>query len=145
MFYREFFEIIKNTFVKGNSFWMLTTGRYHYLVLWGSSFWVIAFHGPSHAMEGFIFRLFIKAPRNSLKFQEIFALLSMWYCYLHNFFPWSFHIILVVEELVVEVISFDVHRSTLITFLFLLNQEELCWLKIGDFLIVQLVLVMQRS
>ena len=63
----------------------------------------------------------------------------MWYCYLYNFFPCSFHITLVVEELVVEVISFDVRWSSLIIFLFLLNHEELCWLEIGDFLIEMLL------
>ena len=78
-------------------------------------------------------------------FIEICALLSIWYCYLHNFFPCSFHIILVVDELTVEVNSFDVCRSSLIMFLFLLNHEELYWLEIRGFhieiLFVQLILV----
>ena len=110
---------------------------------------MIAFLGPSHAMKEFIFKLFIKALRNSLKFLEICALLSIWYCYLHNFFPCSFHIILIVEELMVEVNSSDVRRSSLIIFLFLFNHEELYWLEIRDFhieiLFVQLILVMHRS
>ena len=127
---------------------MIAGRRYHYSALWGFSFWVIAFLGPSHAMKEFICKLFIKALRNSLKFLEIRALLSIWYCYLHNFFPCSFHIILIVEKLMVEVNSFDVRRSYLIIFLFLLNHEELCWLEIWDFhieiLFVQLILVIHR-
>ena len=154
VFYSEFFEIIKKTIVKHLQ---KISGKYprdcwskiSYSVLWGFSFWVIAFLGPSHAMKEFICKLFIKALRNSLKFLEICALLSIWYCYLHNFFPCSFHIILVVDELTVEVNSFDVHRSSLIIFLFLLNHEELYWLEIRDFhieiLFMQLILVMHRS
>ena len=128
---------------------MIAGPRYHYSVLWGFSFWVIAFLGPSHSMKEFIFKLFIKALRNSLKFLEICALLSIWYCYLHNFFPCSFHIILIVEELMVEVNSSDVRRSSLIIFLFLFNQEELYRLENRDFHIeipfVQLILFMHRS
>ena len=140
MFHHEFFEIIKKTIVKhlratASEFWRLENilvipgRRYHYYsVLWGFSFWVIAFHGPLDAMKEFICKLFylrLKELRNSLKVLEIYALLSIWYCYLHNFFPCSFHIILVVEELMVEVNSFDVRRGSLITFLFLLNHKEL--------------------
>ena len=95
------------------------------------------------------FCLRLKELRNSLKVLEIYALLSIWYCYLHNFFPCSFHIILVVEELMVEVNSFDVRRGSLIIFLFLLNHKELYWLEIRDFhieiIFVQLIIVMHRS
>ena len=128
---------------------MIAGRRYHYSVLWGFSFWVIAFLGPSHAMKEFICKLFIKALRNSLKFLEISALLLIWYSYLHNFFPSSFHIILIVEELMVEVNSSDVRRSSAIMFLFLFNHEELYWLEIREFhieiIFVQLILVMHRS
>ena len=116
VFYSEFFEIIKKTIVKHLQ---KISGKYprdcwskiSYSVLWGFSFWVIAFLGPSHAMKEFICKLFIKALRNSLKFLEICALLSIWYCYSHNFFPCSFHKILIVEELMVEVNSFDVRMG----------------------------------
>ena len=144
VFYSEFFEIIENTIVTNlwataSECW-LTTEKYPRdrwsnislfpvgiwrpkdvwcplgSVIWGFLFWVIAFHGPFHAMKEFIFKLFMKALRNSLKLSEICALLSVWYCYLHNFFPCSFHIILIVEELKVEVSSFEVRRSSLIIF-----------------------------
>ena len=148
------FEIIKRTIVKHlrkipGKYPRDCWSKYHYSVLWGFSFWVIAFLGPFPAIKEFISKLFVKALRNSLKFLEICALLSIWYCYLHNFFPCSFHIILVVNELTVEVNSFDVHRSSLIKFLFLLNHEELYWLEIRDFhikiLFAHLLLVMHSS
>ena len=88
--------------------------------------------------RNFIFKLFTKERRNSLEFLGILSLLSMIYlfhvcccrngckslipiCYLHDFFLCSFHIILASDEVMVEVISFNVCRSFLIIFLFLLN------------------------
>ena len=156
MFYREFFEIFSKHYCKtllGNCFWMLTSGKYNrhcwskislFSPLRSFSFWVIAFDGPSHATKEFICKLFNEALRNSLKFSEICALLSIWYCYLHNFFKCSFHLNFIVEELMVEVNSFDVRRSSLIIFLFLFNHEERYWLEIRNFhieiLFVQLIL-----
>ena len=119
-------KLLKNTFRKYlENILVIAGGRYHYSVLWGFSFWVIAVLEHFRAMKQFICKLFIKVLRNSLKFLEICALLSIWYCYLHNFFPCSLHIILIVEELMVEVNSFDVCRSSLIIFLFLLDHEKL--------------------
>ena len=77
---------------------------------------MIAVLGPFRAMKEFICKLFIKVLRILLKFLEICAVINM---------PCSLHIILIVEELMVEGNSFDVRRSSLIIFLFLLNHEKL--------------------
>ena len=88
--------------------------------------------------RNFIFKLFTKEQRNSLEFLGILSLPLMIYvfhvcccrkgckslipiCYLHDLFLCSFRVILVSDEVMVEVISFDVCRSFLIIFLFLLN------------------------
>ena len=101
MFYREFLRnyweyYCKTPSATASECWRLGNilviagRRYHYSVLCGFPFWVIAFHGPSHAMKEFISKLFIKALRNSVKFSEIYALWSIWYCYLHKLFPCFF-------------------------------------------------------
>ena len=75
-------------------------------------------------------------------FSEIFALLSIWYCFMFFSYHsghggnngWSN--------------QFWSSQSSFIIFLFLLNHEEICWLEIGNFitevLCVQLVLIMHR-
>ena len=154
VFHREFFEIIKKTIVKHLR---RISGKYHrdcwskisffsplrFFILSDSIPWTFS------CDERIYQQTFIKGLRNSWKFLEICALLSAWYGYLHNFFPCSFHIIFIVEELMVEVRSFGFRRSSLIIFIFLLNHEELYWLEIRDFHIeirfVQLILVMHRS
>ena len=91
--------------------------------------------------RNFIFKPFTKERRNSLEFLAILSLLSMYIfhvrhcwkgckplitiCYLHDFFLCSFRILLALDEVVVEEISFDVRRSFLIVFLFLLNKNIL--------------------
>ena len=68
--------------------------------------------------KNFIFKIFTTERKNLSEFSEIFALLSMFFkfdhcwkgcksfiniCYLHDFFPCSFHVILALDEVMVEV------------------------------------------
>ena len=82
--------------------------------------------------RNFTFKHFTKERKKSLEF---FSLNNMFFmfdhcwngrtffiniCYLH-YFPYSFHLILALGEVMTEVISFGIRRSFLIIFLFLLN------------------------
>ena len=88
--------------------------------------------------RNFIFKLFTKERRESLEFSEIFALLSMTcfscliivgktvnllltFAICMIFKKKYFHVILALEEIMAEVVSFGIRRSFLIVLLFLLN------------------------
>ena len=70
-------------------------------------------------------------------------------CYLHDFLPCSFHIILVLDEVMIEAIGFDVRKSFLVRF----SVPFKCLMKnfvdkvsfIFEILFVQFVLVIHRS
>ena len=77
--------------------------------------------------RNFHFKLFTKDRRKSLEFSEIFAVINGMifmfdHCwnnrksfinifYLHDFFPYSFHVILALDEVMAEVIIFGIRRS----------------------------------
>ena len=82
--------------------------------------------------RNFIFKLFTKEQRNSLSLPLMIYVAHVCccrkgckslipICYLHDFFLCSFHFILALDEVMVEVISFDVCRSFLIICLFFLD------------------------
>ena len=83
--------------------------------------------------RNFIFKLFIKERRKSLEFASLindmfFVFDKFWkgrkcfinICYLH-YFPYSFHVILALDEVITEAISFAIVGAFLILILFLLN------------------------
>ena len=83
--------------------------------------------------KNLIFKFFTKERRKSLELSSLindmfFMFDHCWkgcksfinVCYLH-YFPCSFHVILALNEVMAEVISFGIGRSFLIIFLFLSN------------------------
>ena len=117
---------------------MIAGRRHHFSVLRGFSFWLIAFSKTLLWNVGILSsNLLLKSERIHKSSQE-FYLCYQWYvfhvchcwkgcnslitiCYLHDLFLCSICIILASDEIMVEVISLDVRRCLLITFLFLLN------------------------
>ena len=143
MFSCEFLEIIKDTFfVKHLRATASSTGkipmiagwRYHFSAFWDFSFWLIAFSWTLPWNVGTLTSNFLQKSDRIHQSSQEFYLCYPWYvfhvcyywkgckslittCYLHDFFLYSFHIILASDD----VISFDACRIFLIIFLFLLN------------------------
>ena len=117
---------------------MITGQRYHFSALWSFSFGLILFSRTFSWNLEILSSDFLLKSEGIHKCSQEFYLCYQWYvfhvchcwkickslttiCYLHGFSLHFFRIILVLDEVMVEVISFDVRRSFWIIFLFHLN------------------------